>query len=218
MNSVILNYVPSDTKTNISSAAVNLIELALQSSNYSKLLICFWYCFAGNFVGNMNPTVSFLYNDVDQISLRADEGIVRLSDSGNLIIYGKELLASMAGYTDTGRLMIGIIPGYRFSQYIPERYPTRSLKSLLKNKDTTEIGTKFIVWIIGTKYLAIRDESIKYQTSRTIQRHLDFFYEQSVSENPSLCIKRKIEDDGDDIPLAVSAPKRANLASSSSGS
>lgn len=144
------------------------------------------------------------------ISLKADYGVVRLADTGNLIIYGRELLTNLSGHTDTGRLMTGIIPGYRFSQYIPERYPIRSIKALNRDRETISIGERFIVWIIGSKYMAVRDDMIKYQTNRTIQRHLDFFYSQTVNENLSVCLKRKHVDDSDDIPLAVSAPKRAS--------
>lgn len=116
-NTSVAKYLPSGVKSNIASCAVSLIRMAVGTPGYNKLLVCFWYCFASEYVGAYSPTMSFMYNDVDPVNLRASEGIVQISCSGNLIIYGKELIATEEGHTDTGRLMTGIIPGFRFSQY-----------------------------------------------------------------------------------------------------
>lgn len=129
-NSAIVSNLSPDQKEGIGSSAVTFIQLAVARPNYSLAMVCFWYCFSGAYVGQRSPVISFLYNDVDIIDLKAVEGVVRLSGSGNLIIYGSELISNSLGKTDTGRLMTGIIPGYRFSQYLEERYPLRSLKML----------------------------------------------------------------------------------------
>lgn len=190
-NASISQYLPGGIKANIAACAVNFIKMAVSNPSYNKLLICFWYCFTSEYTGSFHPTMVFLYNDVDTVSLKVDEGIAQISNSGNLIIYGKELIVSESGHTDTGRLMTGIIPGFRFSQYIPERFPVKSLRTLHENRETIPQGTKSIVWIAGEKYLAIRDEMIKYQVDRTIQRHLDFFYSQSVEPSSIVTLKRK---------------------------
>lgn len=82
-------------------------------------------------------------------------------------------------------------------------------------KDSTPQGSKYIVWIVGSKYKATRDDFVKYQIDRTIQRHLDFFYSQSVMENPSLSLKRSLKENAPDT--GVSESKRIKIASSSSG-
>lgn len=210
-NQSVLSHLTPDQKEGIGSSSVTFIQLAVARPNYSLAMVCFWYCFAGAYVGQRQPIVSFLYNEVDTIDLKANEGVVKLSNSGNLIIYGMELISSSIGKADTGRLMTGIIPGYKFSQYIEERYPIRSLRSLRESRESTPPGSRFIVWIVGSKYQATRDDFIKYQVDRTIQRHLDFFYSQSTVENPSLILKRKIQEDEFDKGN-VSETKRVKIA------
>lgn len=91
----------------------------------------------------------------------------------------------------SGKLMTGVVAGFRLETNDEEKYHVKSYKWLEENKKKIPDGTTYSTYICGTKYKAIRDSSIAFQANKSMGRQMTEWLE-AVSRHKIVYGRKKL--------------------------
>lgn len=196
-NKSIMDGVPEIWKQRVMSFS-RMQLLNLNNETMDKYIVCFYYCFAN---GSDNTLIFtdkppfFTWFHLYEVDLALNDGIFRLSSTGNLQIFGEP--RSKIDAPLQRHLIPSIMPGYVIDE--PNREAELTTIGLLAKKRDVPIGAQFNVSMAGYLYTLRREPSHAAGVIKTLYRQYRAKNNVDITSFITGNRKRRREEDEEDI-------------------